>query len=279
MHSLIRIPRRTVVPFMAAGALLVVPAAASAASVAPVFVDGNPTCADLGYAHGIKFDPPNAGSQSAGGVTVGMSLGADAFGKLVDWTASAPIDAVIVKGGSNANVYAYPGESSGDTGLHTPFNGPDKYYGLSHVDFCWDDQTPPADQPPAEQPPVAQPPAEQPPAAQPPAPAAGAGAVLGEHVVSGRSRLLGPSGCAGKTVNATVKGRRIERVTFLLDGRKVKVVEGAGSYSVKSSSLSAGVHRIKARVTYEAASQTQARTHVVTFQRCVERRIVPRFAG
>jgi hypothetical protein len=272
MHSLIRIPRRTVVPFMAAGALLVVPAAASAASVAPVFVDGNPTCADLGYGHGMKFDPPNAGSQSTDGVTVEESLGADAFGKLVDWTASAPIDAVIVKGGSNANVYTYPGESSGDTGLHTPFNGPDKYYGLSHVDFCWDDQKPPADQPPADQPPADQPPAGQPPAGE-------AGGVLGEHVVSGRSRLLGPSGCAGKTVKATVKGSRIERVTFLLDGKKVKVVQGAGSYSVKSSTLSAGVHRIKARVTYEAASHTRTHKHLVTFQRCVKRRIVPRFAG
>ena len=272
MNPLTRTSRRTVVPFLAAGALFVVPGAASAASVPPVFVDGNPTCADLGYAHGMKFDPPSAGSQSAGGVTVELSIGDDAFGNLVDWTSSAPIDAVVVKGGPNANVYAYPGESSGDTGLHTPFNGPDKYYGLSHVDFCWDDQHPPADQPPADQPPAVQPPAVQPPAVQPPA-------VLGEQVVSGRSRLLGPSGCVGKTVKATVKGSRIAKVTFLLDGKKVKVVHGPGSYSVKSSTLAAGVHRIKARVTYEAASRTQARTHLVTFQRCVERRIVPRFAG
>ena len=91
-----------------------------------------------------------------------MTLGSDGFGTLVDWTSSAPIDAVIVKGGPNANAYVYPGESSGDTGLHAPFNGPDKYYGLSHVNFCWDDETrtptrptrrtrptrPPVDQPP-----------------------------------------------------------------------------------------------------------------------------------
>ena len=71
-----------------------------------------------------------------------MTLGSDQYGTLVDWTSSAPIDAVIVKGGPNANAYVYAGESSGDTGLHAPFNGPDKYYGLSHVDFCWDDETP-----------------------------------------------------------------------------------------------------------------------------------------
>ena len=179
---------------------------------------------------------------------------------------------MIVKGGPNANSYAYPGGSSGDTGLHSPFNGPDKYYGLSHVDFCWNDQTPPVDQPPAEQPPAVQPPAVLPPAPQ-------TGEVLGAQVVSGRSRLLGPSGCAGRTVKATVRGRRIARITFLLDGKRVKVVKGAGSYSVDSSTLAEGVHRIKARVTYEAGSQTKSRTHLVTFQRCIKRKIVPRFAG
>jgi hypothetical protein len=273
MNPAIRIPRRAVAPFVAAGALLISPAVASAASVEPVFVDGNPTCADLGYGHGLKFDPPSAGSQSSDGVTIDMSLGDDEFGKLVDWTASAPIDAVIVKGGSNANAYTYPGESSGDTGLHTPFNGPDKYYGLSHVDFCWDDQTPPGDETPP--PPIVTPPAAKaPPVLTPPV-----GEVLGEQIVSGRSRLLGPSGCAGRTVKATVKGRQIAKVTFRLDGKKVKTVRGAGSYSVASSKLKAGVHRIKARVTYKAAARTQSRTHVVTFQRCIKRKIAPRFAG
>jgi hypothetical protein len=272
MNPLTRTSRRTVVPFLAAGALFIIPAAASAASVEPSYHEGNPTCMDLGYAHELKFDPPSAGSKSGDGVTVELSLGADGFGSLVDWTSSAPIDAVIVKGGPNANAYAYPGESSGDTGLHSPFNGPDKYYGLSHVDFCWDDQTTPP--PTGENPP---PPAVQvPPVVQaPPA----TGELLGAHVVSGSSRLHGPSGCAGRTVKATVKGRRIARVTFLLDGRKVKVVKGAGSYSVDSSTLKAGVHRIKARVTYETASATKQRTHLLTFQRCVKRRIVPRFAG
>ena len=274
----ISIPRRTVVPFLAAGALLLVPAAASAASVVPSHHEGNPNCLDLGYSHELKFDPPSAGSKSGDGVTVEMSIGSDAFGSLVDWTASAPIDAVIVKGGPNANVYSYPGESSGDTGLHSPFNGPDKYYGLSHVNFCWDDQTPPP--PPTDEnppPPVVEtPPAVQPPAVQaPPA----TGEVLGAQIVSGSSRLLGPSGCAGRTVKATVKGRRIAKVTFLLDGKKVKVVKGAGSYSVRSSTLKAGVHRIKARVTYESASATRSRTHLLTFQRCVQRKIEPRFAG
>src|SRR5215203_4375206 len=204
---------RTLVPFLAAGALVAVPAAASAASVEPVYHEGNPNCMDLGYGHEIKFDPPSAGTKSGDGVSVQMSIGADQFGAVVDWSSSAAIDAVIVKGGPNANAYVYAGESSGDTGLHAPFNGPDKYYGLSHVNFCWDDETPPADEPPAEEPPADKPPVVTPPAVQPPVtptaePKPVAGGVLAEEVVSGRSRLSGPSGCVGRNVKATVRGRR-----------------------------------------------------------------------
>jgi hypothetical protein len=76
-----------------------------------------------------------------------------------------------------------------------------------------------------------------------------------------------------------VSGRQIAKVVFSLDGKRVRTVKGAGSFSVRSSTLSAGVHRIKAKVTYKAASRTRARTHVVTFQRCVVERVAPRFAG
>ena len=143
---------------VATGALLLVPAAASAATVDPAHREGNPSCSALGYAHGLKFDPPTAGSKSAGGVTVDLSLGTGAFGKLVGWSSSAPVDAVIVKGGPNANVYAYAGGATGDTGLHTPFNGPSKYYGLSHVSFCWDGHV----NPPSDDPPVGRPAGRQP---------------------------------------------------------------------------------------------------------------------
>src|SRR5215208_3184722 len=282
--NLTRIPRRSAVPFLAAGVLLSVPAVASATTVEPAYHPGNPSCMDLGYAHELKFDPPGAGSKSGGGVTVDLSLGSDQYGQLVNWTASKPIDAVIVKGGPNANAYVYAGESSGDTGLHAPFNGPDKYYGLSHVDFCWDDETPPADEPPAEEPPADKPPVVTPPAVQPPVtptaePRPVAGGVLAGEVVSGRSRLSGPSGCVGRNVKATVRGRRIAKVTFSLGGKKVKTVRGAGSFSVRSATLSAGRHRIKAKVTFKAASRTRSRTHVLTFQRCVVRPVAPQFAG
>jgi hypothetical protein len=280
MNSHARSPRRTVVPFVAAAALLSLPAAANAADVAPVSIPGNPTCLELGYTHELKFDPPAAGTDSADGVTIEMTRDevSDPLGTLVGWSSSAPIDAVIVKGGPNANAYVYPAESTGDEGLHTPLNG-DTYYGLSHVTFCWDDETPDTpdtpDTPPADQPPADQPPVPQPPVVQPPA----AGGVLPETVQAGASKLTGPSGCAGRTVTASVKGTEIAKVVFRLDGRKVKTTAGAGAYSIKTSKLGIGVHRIKAKVTYSAASGTRARTHVVTFQRCAAKKIAPRFAG
>jgi hypothetical protein len=318
-------PRRVAVPFLAAGALVLVPGAAQAASTDPTYMDGNPSCATLGYPHEIKFDPPNAGSKSADGVTVDMSLGSDQFGTLVNWTSSKPIDAVIVKGGPNANAYVYAAGSTGDTGLHTPFNGPDKYFGLSHVNFCWDDETPPGgEEPPppgedcpppkGEEPPPGgeeppppggenppppggenpPPPGGEnppPPAGENPPPPAGAtpppittssvteaGGVLAKEARSGRSRLSGPTGCVGRTVKAKVSGRAIRTVTFYLDGKRVKRTNGAGAYTVRSASLSDGVHRIKAKVRCKASAATASRTHVLTFHRCA-RQIAPQFTG
>jgi hypothetical protein len=106
-----------------------------------------------------------------------------------------------------------------------------------------------------------------------------AGDVLGDEVLSGRSRLRGPSGCVGRLVKATVSGRAIRTVVFSLDGRRVKTTKGAGSYSVRSSTLPDGVHRIRAKVTFRASAQTRARTHVVTFRRCAVRQVAPRFTG
>ncbi len=61
-------------------------------------------------------------------------------GKLVSFDASQGVDAVIVKGGPNANVYRYASESRGDSGLTTPTNPSNgQPYGLSHVSLCYDE--------------------------------------------------------------------------------------------------------------------------------------------
>ena len=103
-----------------------------AASVAPVFVEGNPSCADLNTNwFEIKFDPPNSATRD--GITM------TANGSLVEWASDLGIDAVIMKGGPNANVYYYNPEAFSDSGLVTPTNpGNGQPYGLSHVTFCFD---------------------------------------------------------------------------------------------------------------------------------------------
>lgn len=128
---------RTLLGFCLAAALAV-PAPASATTITPLFVAGNPSCESLGYAFGYKVDPPDAGTYGIDGlntVTVTRS------GNLFDWSSTLGIDAVIAKGGPNSNLYIYdpPTESTGDTGLHAPINpNNDQPFGLSHIEFCFD---------------------------------------------------------------------------------------------------------------------------------------------
>ncbi len=115
----------------------------SAASVTPTFVSGNPTCQDLGYEAGFKPNSPSeanpVGTHTLPDGVNTVTISIDGSG--VDWTSTLGMDAVIVKGGPNANVYAYdpPAESFGDTNLVTPTNSQNNQpYGLSHLVFCYD---------------------------------------------------------------------------------------------------------------------------------------------
>jgi hypothetical protein len=60
-------------------------------------------------------------------------------GVTFDWTMDHAVCAVIVKGGTDANIYYYgDGGSFGDTGLHAPLNpNSGKYYDISHITFCF----------------------------------------------------------------------------------------------------------------------------------------------
>jgi hypothetical protein len=111
---------------------------ASASHIEPVFVAGNPSCTDLGYDFGFRVDPPNAGTYDIDGLNT-VTVTTD--GVYFDWSSTLPMDAVIAKGGPNANVYVYdpPAEETSDTGLHSPINPSNgQPFGLSHIDFCFD---------------------------------------------------------------------------------------------------------------------------------------------
>jgi hypothetical protein len=106
----------------------------------PVFYEGNPSCESLGIgSFSYKVEPVESGTYALDG-TQTVTLVVD--GVLFDWSASMTMDAVIVKGGPNANVYFYEPEAAsnqGEPSLHAPVNPSNGvYYGLSHVELCFD---------------------------------------------------------------------------------------------------------------------------------------------
>lgn len=115
---------------------------AFAAHVEPLFREGNPTCSGLGYGDfELKFDSPANGSSSltSQGVTITIAVSNSGAGTVFNWSASGGVvNAVVAKGGPNANLYVYNPAATADTGLHSPVNPSNgKYYGLSHVSFCF----------------------------------------------------------------------------------------------------------------------------------------------
>jgi hypothetical protein len=131
-------------------------------------------------------------------------------------------------------------------------------------------------------PPPNTPPGGTPPSSTPNDVPSGTGGVLPVSVASGRASLRGPSGCVKQAFRARVSGRSIASVTFFLDGRKVKTVSGKRSvYAVKvrPGRLGFGRHKIVARVVFTAASGTAARNLPLTFRRCAQGAVAPRFTG
>ena len=120
------------------------------------WVDGNPRCPGDATGGGFKVEPVANGMYDINGKlttdpTKGVIVISNFNGKTLDWAFTAygratyEIAYVIVKGGSEANLYAYSDAlDNSDAGLHTPLNpngntfGGTKVYGFSHVDFCFD---------------------------------------------------------------------------------------------------------------------------------------------
>lgn len=113
------------------------------------------------------------------------------------------------------------------------------------------------------------PPTVTPPAVTPP----GVIQVLGQQALSGRATLRGQTGCASRAFTATVSGRQISRVTFYVDGRRVRQVNARSGRTrftarINPAGRRIGVHRVTARVVFARESGTRARTLVLAFQRC-----------
>jgi len=122
-------------------------------SPTPILIDGGPgsnySCSQLATLYGgsgaewlpgkdsLKLDnAPSAGSYTLtdGYVTVQITSGTMTS---FNWSSNIAIDAVFVKSGQGHNLYVYGGESTGDSGLSTPFLN-NKYQDISHISFCYD---------------------------------------------------------------------------------------------------------------------------------------------
>lgn len=132
--------------------------APSGDGVQPVITSGSVTCADLNADavkfptvtsdYGIKIQPVANGTytftSSAGTLLGGAPQDPNNSVTLsgvtsttFNWSATLPIQAVIVKGGNDSNTYVYFPEDQSDTALHAPVNpGTGQPFGLSHVSFC-----------------------------------------------------------------------------------------------------------------------------------------------
>jgi hypothetical protein len=148
---------------------------------------------------------------------------------------------------------------------------------------CWYTNTPTPTTPPVTPP---TPPTPTTAASSSPAPPAPQIAVSPVRVRPGSARLRGPSGCpTTSAVAATVTGRRIVKVTFYVDNKKVKTLTrpnrkgGQWVLPMNVRRFAFGTHRVRARIEFARSSQTRARTLRLSFNRCRPASVTPKFTG
>ena len=141
----------TVAAFVMVVCSLALPAIALAESTAgapsgdgvqPTVALGNQTCSDLGFSDfELKIQPVENGTFTD--PNTGFEVIIQRNGKVFDWSSNQGVDAVFVKGGEDGNLYIYSPEDTADTSLHAPLNSNNnKFFGLSHLSFCYDQDDP-----------------------------------------------------------------------------------------------------------------------------------------
>jgi hypothetical protein len=107
--------------------------------------------------------------------------------------------------------------------------------------------------------------------------------VLPARIIPGRASMTGRSGCVNGAFNARVRGARIQRVMFFLDGRYKRALtkpkSGAFAYRVDVNKLRVGRHQVVARITFASSSRTKNKTLRLSFQRCAAQLRAPQFTG
>lgn len=105
---------------------------------------GNVACSDI---TGLTFEFSTDRVSSPTNADFPAALGVDITGDSVAFSTeeTVVVDAVIVKGSNDANVYVYDPASRGDSGLAAPPNASGDPAGLSNLTFCYSSVVPPSD--------------------------------------------------------------------------------------------------------------------------------------
>lgn len=72
-----------------------------------------------------------------GGQSITFDYNPNGQNQYIDFSATVPIDYVIVKGGNDYNIFHYDPASMADTHLYAPDNGSGEPAGVSHVAYCF----------------------------------------------------------------------------------------------------------------------------------------------
>ncbi|HEY7224561.1 MAG TPA: hypothetical protein VH561_13370 [Micromonosporaceae bacterium] len=148
------------------------PPAATTYTPTPSVAPGNVnSCDDLGLATLIaKVDPPVDTPDGGDGNSVDVS--SDKKSLTVTVGAGFTVDAIVVKGGQDTDVYFGPFVGPAlVTGLVPPINGGDQDPTISHYIICGGGTPPPTTtttEPPTTEPPTTEPPTTEPPTTEPP---------------------------------------------------------------------------------------------------------------
>ena len=109
--------------------------------------------------------------------------------------------------------------------------------------------------------------------------------VLGARIVPGVARMTGKTGCVtGKGFYARMRGKKMLRVVFFLDGKAIKSVaqpRDNRTYRarINLAKLAMGQHTVAAKVTFRPDSHTRSKTIRLTFERCARQLHAPQFTG
>jgi hypothetical protein len=100
----------------------------------------------------------------------------------------------------------------------------------------------------------------------------------------GTGKLTGLVGCVYKSFMATVRGTRIAKVVFILDGKRMSRVTAKKATAVlrvriNPERLRLGPHQLVAKVTFIAGTTPKSKTLRLSFRVCAKRILSPTFTG